>query len=174
MRKLLTLALLSLFFSSNSIALSFSGGNITPPIGFEGPVFKDIGKGTKSIAYFKDHSNDFKTLLQINVFETGEEIPPMQEEELKQGLSQYLLQFLSGVANKRQNFSKGKIEFISISGATAARIKWTGVAHGKNLEGIMYCYVNGSKIISLHTQDLTSHNGVFLEQAVQSLESIKR
>lgn len=162
------------FFSTNSIALNFGGGNIIPPNGFEGPVVKEIGQGAKSIAYFKGHGNQFKTLLQLNVFETGKEIPSMSERELKQGLSRYLLQFLSGVARKRENFSKGSVEYISIAGTIAARIHWSGDAKGKELEGIMYCYINGSKVISLHTQDLATRNGVFLKQAAQSLESIRR
>ena len=173
MSKLLTFIFLC-SLSVNSYALSFGGGDITPPNGFKGPIVKELGQGAKSIAFFKEHSGQFKTLLQLNIFDTGKEIPPMKDDELKQGISQYLLQFLSGVARKRQNFTKGKIEFISISGATTAKIKWSGSAHGMDLEGVMYCYINGSKIISMHTQDLKSHNGVYINQAVQSFESIKR
>ncbi|GGB79302.1 hypothetical protein GCM10011352_01200 [Marinobacterium zhoushanense] len=173
MCRILTLVIL-LIVSFNSYAFRFSGGELTPPQGFEGPVTKDMGRGSQTIAFFKEQSEKFKTLLQITVFETGQELPEMSESELKQGLSNYLLKFLSGVSRQRANFIKSDVTFVDISGITASKVSWRGSAHGMELEGVMYCYLSGSKIISMHTQDLASNNSIYIKQAVNSIESIKR
>ena len=152
---------------------TFADAKIQIPAGFEGPMTQDMGNGMSNIGFRKPHKeNQHATLLQISVWSPGQRFPSLTNEELKQGASKYLLQFLSGVARKRSDFKKSDIEFVEISGVPAAKVKWTGNFDNISMHGVMYCYVYNSKIISLHTQDMVDFEGVFINKAVASFESI--
>lgn len=156
-----------------SIEFSFPDALIKIPQGFEGPQRQSMGNGASSIAFTKKHSDGQNaTLLQISIWAPGQKFPEMSDEELKQGSTQYLMQFLAGLSRQRTNFKKSEVEYITISGIPAAKIKWDGNVGDKSVHGVMYCYVFNSKIVSLHTQDLAEFEGFFTKLAEDSFESI--
>jgi hypothetical protein len=170
------ISIVVIFLSSFSHAneFSFDDASINIPVGFEGPIKKNMGQGASTIAFQNLHEDGSNaTLLQITTWNPGKTFPEMTDVELKKGAVQYLEQFLSGVARKRSHFEKSEIEYINISGVPVAKVNWTGEIDSKKAHGIMYCYVFNSKIISLHTQDLVKFNGLYLNQAVKAFESIK-
>jgi len=168
----IVIILFSCFSEANEF--SFVDASINIPAGFDGPIKKNMGQGASTIAFQNLHKDENNaTLLQITTWNPGKPFPEMTDEELKKGAAQYLEQFLSGVARKRSHFEKSEVEFIKISGVPAAKVNWSGEIDSKKAHGVMYCYVFNSKIISLHTQDLVEFGGLYLNQAVESFESIK-
>ena len=173
-RILISLALFFISISTSANEYSFADASIKIPAGFEGPIEQKMGQGTSAIAFRHLHEDgNNATLLQITTWNPGKPFPEMSDDELKKGTAQYLAQFLSGVARKRNNFEQGDIEFITISDVPVAKVEWSGQLGSKKAHGVMYCYVFNSKIVSLHTQDLVEFNGLYLEQAVKAFETIK-
>jgi hypothetical protein len=173
-RILISLALFFISISTGADEYSFADASIKIPAGFEGPFEQSMGPGTSAIAFRHLHGdgND-ATLLQITIWNPGKPFPEMSDDELKEGAAQYLAQFLSGVARKRNNFKQGDVEFITISDVPVAKVDWSGDLGLKKAHGVMYCYIFNSKIVSLHTQDLVEFNELYLEQAVKAFETIK-
>lgn len=172
MRILLTILLLS--FSMHSYGFEFEGGTIKIPHNFEGPITKNLGPQGKAYGFrnlHKDRQN--ATLLQITVLDPGKKFPPLSEQQLKEGASHYLLNMLSGVERRRTEFKKSKIEHIKISGIPTAKIHWSGYVSNQKAEGIMYCYIYNSRVISLHTQDLKKYSDKYLNQAAKAFETIR-
>ncbi|MCF6262391.1 MAG: hypothetical protein L3J24_02195 [Xanthomonadales bacterium] len=163
-----------MIISQPAFGFEFGAGVIEIPQYFEGPLSHDMrGKGSVHV-FKKAHKHD-KTgaVLQITVFDPGGKFPVLSKNELREGAEKYLVQFLEGVERKRKGFVKSSIEFIEISGIPAAKISWTGSEYSRELEGVMYCYVYDSKIISLHTQDFKEYKGKYISQAVHAFENIK-
>jgi len=173
-RVLISIFFILLSFVTHASEFNFADASIDIPEGFEGPIERSMGQGASTIAFRNLHEDgNNATLLQITTWNSGKTFPEMTDDELKKGSAQYLEQFLSGIARKRNSFEKSEIEYIEISGVPAAKIQWSGEIDSKQAHGVMYCYVFNSKIISLHTQDLIEFNGRYLNQAVKSFESIK-
>jgi hypothetical protein len=173
-RILISLVLFFISISTIANEYSFADASINIPNGFEGPIEQDMGPGTSVVAFRKLHEDgNNATLLQITTWNPGKSFPEMSDDELKKGAAQYLAQFLSGVARKRNHFEQSDIEFIKISDVPVAKVNWSGEFGSKKAHGVMYCYVFNSKIVSLHTQDLVEFNGLYLDQALQAFEAIK-
>lgn len=173
-RILISLVLFFISISTIANEYSFADASINIPNGFEGPIEQDMGPGTSVVAFRKLHEDgNNATLLQITTWNPGKSFPEMSDDELKKGAAQYLAQFLSGVARKRNHFEQSDIEFIRISDVPVAKVNWSGELGSKKAHGVMYCYVFNSKIVSLHTQDLVEFNRLYLDQAVQAFEAIK-
>ena len=164
----------SLLVSGVAQAYDFADGSINVPDGFEGPFTQAMGQGASSTAFKFPHGKaGASTLLQITTWDSGQIFPEMSIDELKKGSKNYLLQFLSGIEKRRENFKHGQIEFIEISAQPTAKISWSGDAQGENLHGIMYCLIFNSKVYSFHTQDFVSFNEKYTRMAVNAFESIK-
>ena len=159
-----------LLFSGFVQAFEFNGGKIDIPDGFEGPRSKSMGQGAKSIAYIYPHDDDTGTLLQITIWNLGRTFPSVSSEELKVRSEQNLMQFLSGIERRREDFKREQVEFVQISGHPAAKVAWSGKAEGKNIHGIMYCLILNSKIYIFHTQDFSSFKAKYTGQAVNAIE----
>jgi len=167
---------LLLILHNTAFGFEFEGGTIEIPQNFSGPVSGNIGNQGKVYAFRKLHGNSSgstATLLQLSVIDLGEEFPKLTEAEMNTHSRNYLLQLLSGVERVRKNFVKGNPTQIKISGIPASKIMWSGILKGRKMEGIMYCYLYNSKIISLHTQDFFEFKGQYLAQAEKAFENIK-
>jgi hypothetical protein len=164
---------LLLLLSGIAQAYEFEDGSIEIPQGFEGPVTQNMGQGASSTAFSFPHSEAGGTLLQITTWNPGQEFPNMSKEELEAGSAQYLLQFLGGIQRKRENFERGEVEFIEVSGHPLAKVSWKGNAMGESVHGVMYCFIYNSKIYSFHTQDFASFNKKYTNLAVKAFESMQ-
>ncbi|MCV6623458.1 MAG: hypothetical protein OIF51_17095 [Cellvibrionaceae bacterium] len=164
---------LLLLLSGIAQAYEFEDGSIEIPEGFEGPITQNMGQGVSSTAFSFLHGEAGGTLLQITTWNPGQKFPNMPKEELKDGSAQYLLQFLGGIERKRENFERGKVEFVEVSDHPLAKVNWKGNVMGKSVHGTMYCFIYNSKIYSFHTQDLASFNKKYTNLAVKAFESMQ-
>jgi hypothetical protein len=167
------LLFLLILLSGIAKAYDFEDGSIVIPEGFEGPITQNMGQGASSTAFSFPHGDSGGTLLQITTWNPGQKFPNMSKDELKTGSEQYLLQFLGGIERKRENFERGEVKFIEVSGHPLAKVNWKGKAMGENVHGVMYCFIFNSKIYSFHTQDLASFNKKYTSLAVNAFESVQ-
>jgi len=168
------IAILLLSYSVMGYTFDFEGGHISIPQNFEGPITKNMGSQGTAYAFGRKHSDGkTATLLQLSVFNPGQKFPSLSQKELKEAAAHYLIEILRGVERRRTNFQKSKISYIQISGIPAAKIYWSGSASSRKIEGVMYCYIRNSDVISLHTQDFKEYKGKYISQAVNAFESIR-
>ena len=113
-----------------------------------------------------------RTLLQLTAFDTKKSFPPLTQGEMWKVTDKYLRDVLKGVERRRAQFSKGTIAHISLGGAPASKIAWTGRVGDLPTNGIMYCVIVGSEIVSLHTQDAGTVITASMAQAVHAIESL--
>lgn len=170
----LNILIILAIFTQSVYGFEFEGGRIEIPQSFEGPISQDMAGQAKVYGFKRVHDDGVTgTLLQISVFDPGKKFPALSYDELKKGAGNYLSQILGGVERRRQGFAKSGIQYVEISGIPVAKVAWTGLASSEKMEGVMYCYIYNSKIISLHTQDFTEYKGQYLSQAVHAFENIK-
>ena len=112
-------------------------------------------------------------MLQMTVYDFGAQMPAISKEHLGDGAESYLLQFLKGVERNTISFSGAAPIRISLGGLPSARVSWTGIVGGRAMQGIMYCTVNGSKVVSFHAQDFQDAPPADLKQAVNAIESVR-
>jgi hypothetical protein len=62
---------------------------------------------------------------------------------------------------------------VADQGLEAARATWTGDAEGMQWRGVMYCVIVGTKIVSLHVQDLAASPPRSLREADAAVASIR-
>lgn len=150
---------------------NFGDGSIDIPDGFNGPFSQSLGPGVNATAFIFEHTPQAATLLQISSWNPGKPMPEMSREQLEALSSKYLLEFLSGIERKREEFKKGVVTFVKVSNHPVAKIEWEGVLNGKSLHGTMYCFILNSKIYSFHTQDQVEFKGRYKDIAVKAFES---
>lgn len=174
MKKLLTLLLLFLCPFATCFAEQFSaeGVSLEVPRGFSGPISQTMD--TAMVYGFTKPSSaaGTKTLLQLSAYEMGKPVPKLSKEEMWVGSDKYLLDFLKGVERRRILFSQGEIVHISLGGIPASKISWSGILDGLEANGVMYCVIVGSKIISLHTQDIGDEITPSMSQVIKAIESL--
>ena len=169
-----SIALLTLLAASATAAagdFTLQPVTIAVPAGFEGPI-RQQQQGATMVAFTKSGPNA-KTLLQISIYDFGKNQPKMTDAERKSAASKYLLDFVGGVERRRTNFRRTEPSPMTIGGAPAARLQWTGRLQGLDTVGVMYCFVAGTKVISFHTQDLGSEPTAAMGEAMQAFEAVK-
>jgi len=174
MKKLIVGLLLCFALFTESFAGQFSAEGITLqiPEGFEGPVSQSKEK-LALYGFIKPSSTpQIRTLLQLSSYDLGKTIPKLSKEEMWAGSDKYLLEFLKGVERRRTGFSQSKIVHISLGGIHASKISWSGSLEGLKANGVMYCVIVGSKVISLHTQDAGNEITPNMLEAIKSIESL--
>lgn len=167
------LTFLIFIISNTAYAYNFSGGEITIPQGFEKPMTRTLGGGATTTSFKYPHTKDKATILQITSWTPDQKMPPLTLEGRKEANISYLLHFLSGVEERRTDFSRGKIEFITISNVPTARIMWSGKSEGKSLYGVMYSFIHNSNIYSLHTQGFASISTPTINLSADAIEGIQ-
>jgi len=164
--------LLALPFAAARCA-DFGPISITVPQGFDGPI--GGGKGSaRTAAWIRRHADaQGGTLLQVTTYDGGPDLRSSGWQARAQGAKKYLLEFVAGVAQQRENFQLGEVESLSLAGEPAVRVKWTGTAGSATAIGVMYCVLLDTAIVSFHTQDTGSEITDAMKSAMAAIESIK-
>lgn len=91
-------------------------------------------------------------------------------------LEQFLSEMLDGVKKRRTNWSESKPQKMKINGLNALRISWSGIdrASKKWMHGVMIAFVDNSKFISAHTQDVEPFHIRSLELGEMSILTLKK
>jgi len=174
MKKLMIVVLLSLALFTECFAGQFSAEGITldVPNGFEGPLSQSMERAV-TYGFTKPSSTpQFRTLLQLSAYDLGKSIPKLSKKEMLEGTDKYLLEFLKGVERRRTGFTQSKIVHISLCGVPASKISWSGSFEGLKANGVMYCAIVGSKVLSLHTQDAGNELTPNMLEAMRCIESL--
>jgi len=147
--------------------------SITVPQGFDGPI--GGGKGSaKTAAWIRRHADaQGGTLLQVTTYDDGPDLRSVSWQARAQSAKKYLLEFVAGVAQQRENFQLGEVESLSLAGEPAARVRWTGTVGSAMAIGVMYCVLLDTSIVSFHTQDTGSEITDAMKSAMAAIESIK-
>lgn len=170
----LVLASILVFFSAVAHAANYSYPEFTAdlPSGFEAPVAQG-NSGAKSWVFAKSNkSSSVVGILQITVYDFGEALPAMSEDETNQAMEQYLMEFLAGVERRRSSFSTGAISNTSIGIRNARSIDWEGLAEGIPMRGRMYVTIVGSAVYMLHVQGSEQQFAALLSELSSTIETM--
>lgn len=156
-----------------AICADFGPISFTVPQGFDGPI--GSGKGSaKTAAWIKRHTDaQGGTLLQVTTYDEGPELRSIGSQARAAGARKYLLEFVAGVAQQRENFQLGAVESLSLAGVPAARVRWTGTVGSAAAIGVMYCVLVDTSIVSLHTQDMGSEITDAMKSAMAAIEAMQ-
>lgn len=146
---------------------------ISIPAGFEGPVSQSQGK--VSVTGFRKPrpGTDVATLLQISMYDFGPQLANIPKNELGNAAEKYLRELVAGVERRRTDFVLSPPARLQLAGIPVAKAKWTGKLNGLNTNGVMYCFLVGTRIISLHTQDTGSTPTNAMKEAMKAIESLR-
>ena len=156
-----------------TFSADFGPVSISVPEGFSGPLggTKDGGATT---AWVKHHPDtDGGTLLQITTYDEGAALKGMTLSQRAEGAKRYLLDFVGGVARRRDNFKLGAVEPLHLAGLPAARVTWTGTAGSVPAIGVMYCVLIDTTIVSFHTQDSGAEITAAMKSAIAAIEDVR-
>ena len=124
--------------------------------------------GGVTIAWVKRQpGKDGGTLLQVSAVDVGTSLDGISPAQQAEGARHYLLEFVNGIGQRRENFELGDIEQVSLAGLPAARVRWNGAVGDKAAIGVMYCVLNGR---SLHTQDTGSTITAAMYSAISAID----
>lgn len=166
------LALLTASAAITGSAFTLQPVTLTIPAGFDGPIRQERS-GAITVAFTKSGSGANKTLLQVTLYDVGQELKKMSDEERATAPSKYLLEFVGGVERRRTHFKRTDPSPLQIGGVAAAKLQWTGQLQAVDTIGVMYCFVAGTKVISFHTQDLGSTPTAGMIEAIRAFEQAK-
>jgi hypothetical protein len=147
--------------------------SISVPEGFVGPLGgqKD---GAVTAAWVKHHpDSDGGTLLQVTTYDQGSALKGITRGQRAEGAKKYLMDFVGGVARKREDFKLGAIEVVSLAGLPAARVRWTGTIGTVSSVGVMYCVLVDTTVVSFHTQDTGLEITDAMKSAMAAIESTR-
>jgi len=146
--------------------------SISVPPGFDGPSTGEKEGGVTSAWVKHRPGSEGGTLLQVTSIDMGAALNGITRAQRAEGAKHYLMEFVGGVARRRENFKQTEVEALSLAGVPAARLRWTGTVEGSPAIGVMYCVLVGTTIISLHTQDLGSEVTPAMKAAMAAIESV--
>jgi hypothetical protein len=174
MKHLLLALLLSLVPITTGLSENFSaeGISLEIPRGFDGPLSQDLN-GAAVYAFTKSSTApEVRTMFQISIYDTGKALPKLSNEKMWAGTDKSVLAMLKGVERRRTNFNQGKITHMHLGGIPASKISWSGDYEGVPANGVMYCVMVGSKLVSLHTQETSGKSTPNMSEAIRAIESL--
>jgi hypothetical protein len=147
--------------------------SIAVPAGFDGPK-TGTKEGAVMTAWVKRRpGEDGGTLLQVSTVDMGAAMNGITTVQRAEGAKHYLLEFIGGVARRRDNFKLGEVEPVSLAGVPAARVQWTGGVGEVQAIGVMYCVLVGNSIISMHAEDMGSEITPAMQLAMAAIEGVR-
>ena len=169
------LAALALLFCATAEGAAYENEvlRIEIPAGFEGPVRYTGSAPVTSVAFVKRHHGDRGTLLQISTHALLAEGPKLNPQERGLAAEKCLLAHLGAIQRRRDSFEASKPIRVDLSGLSAAKSAWKGIAQGLRMFGTTYCVIVGSQVVILHTQDFEDGPPDNTSDAIKSFESIE-
>jgi hypothetical protein len=143
------------------------------PKGFGGPIAGKMDDQATVVAFTKPHSGaSTSTLLQVTTYNPGASAPP-PKEQLGVLADKYLPQFLAGIERRRTSYTATAPRRVTLGGIPASMASWSGMVEGLPAHGTMYCAIVGTKIVSLHVQDLVSAPSSNFQEAEASIKAVR-
>lgn len=158
-----------------SLSAQYEDGpvRLAVPAGFEGPQIESTSPGFKVAGFVRGiPGTERGTLLQVTTIDldvAGLSLPDSSDAHPTESL---VSEFLTGVERRRSNFEVVSRDRIELSGLPAARAEWRGLSRGREMRGVMYAVVIGSRVVILHTQTFGDAPEDHLPAAVQAIESV--
>lgn len=147
--------------------------HLAVPAGFGGPEVQTPSPGIKFVNFLRTiPGTERGTLLQVSTLDldvAGLSLSDPGEAQMTESL---LTEFLSGVERRRDRFELVSRDRIELSGLPAARAEWRGTVRGRDMQGVIYCVIVGSRVVTLHTQTFSDAPADHLVSAVQAIESV--
>jgi hypothetical protein len=146
---------------------------ISIPEGFDGPI-RSEEEGGVTLAWVKRvPGREGGALLQVSYIDLGTSLDGMAPAQRGQGATHYLLEFISGIAEKRGNFAMGDVEAVSLAGLPGSRVRWTGTVGDSAGVGVMYCVLVGHSVVTLHAQDVGNTITPAMYSAIAAIEAVR-
>lgn len=143
------------------------------PKGFGGPIVGKMDDQAIVVAFTKPHSGaSTSTLLQVTTYNPGASAPP-PKEQLGALADKYLPQFLAGIERRRSSYTASSPRRVTLGGIPASMASWSGMVEGAQAHGTMYCVIVGTKIVSLHVQDLVAAPSANYQEAAAAIRAIR-
>lgn len=143
------------------------------PAGFEGPEIQTTSPGFKIAGFVRAiPGTERGTVLQVTTIDldvAGLSLPDSGEAHPTEAV---LAEFLTSVERHRDKFEVVSRDRIELSGLPAARAEWRGPSRGRDMRGVMYCVIAGSRVVILHAQTFGDAPEDHLPAAVQAIESV--
>lgn len=146
---------------------------LSVPAGFEGPESQK--RGGLTLAGFRkpNPGTDTAALLQISLYEFGVRLADLPARERGNAAEKYLRELIRGIERRRSAFVLSPPTRLKLAGIPAARAAWRGSLNGQDGNGVMYCLVVGTQVVSLHTQDAGSAPTQAMEDAMKAIEGLR-
>lgn len=114
------------------------------------------------------------TGLQLVVQETDMLASQLTEAELVEISRRYLSNMLQAVGRRRTDFRKSEPTAITLAGAPASEVSWTGRMNGHMSNGRLYCLATGSDILFLHVMGPGAVPDADMKTAIQAIKALRR
>jgi hypothetical protein len=146
---------------------------IAVPEGFAGPATRNLDGGL-TVAWVKRRpASPAGTLLQISTVDLGAALDQVKGPDRYEAAKHYLLEFVKGVGQRRDNFQLGDVDRVTLAGLPAARVRWSGSLGNEPAVGVMYCVLVHHSVVSLHTQDAGSELTPAMYSAMSAIDAIQ-
>jgi len=167
------LALLIIFGSGRAPAADVGPVSLVVPEGFEGPVTNGENGGLTAAWVKRPVAMTGGTLLQISTLDMGTSLDGIPAQQRSEAVEHYLLEFIKGVAQKREGFELGAVDSVKLAGLPAARARWTGSVAETPAIGVMYCVLVGHSLVNFRTQDEGSQITPAMYSAIAAIEAMR-
>jgi len=168
-----SLALLWLVCSGVALPADVGPVSLTVPEGFEGPATNQENGGLTAAWIKRPVGTAGGTLLQISTVDMGSSLDGLAPDQRVEATEHYLLEFVKGVAQKREGFALGAIDTVTVAGQPAARVRWTGRLGDAPAIGVMYCVIVGHTLVNFRTQDEGSDITPAMYTAITAIEGVR-
>lgn len=129
------------------------------------------------------HGSEHSTLLQISIFDYGDELKDVPKEKLGEKAAEYVLEFLGSIEKSHAHFHASPPTHLALGGRPGARVEWTGsptgdewkgtVAETQSMSGVLYCVIVGTKIVWFRTQWFSSSPAADRSNALRAIEAVR-
>jgi hypothetical protein len=147
--------------------------SVTVPEGFEGPEMNAEGDGLTAAWVKRPVAMVGGTLLQISTVDLGASLDGITGEQRIEAVGHYLLEFIKGVSQQREDFELGTVDAVTLAGLPAARVRWTGRLGVTPTIGVMYCVLVGHALVNVRIQDEGSQITPAMYGAITAIEGMR-
>jgi hypothetical protein len=87
---------------------------------------------------------------------------------------QFLETMLGGVKRRRTDWTQSAVERGKVNGLEFLRVRWSGTAEGRKMQGIMYAARDGDRFLQLATQDIEPHHTEALKLGEATIQTFRK
>jgi hypothetical protein len=167
LRALLISLCLSFACTAHAADAQAGGVVIAIPPGFSGPLREEINPSTETIGYVAGSAkNRTAELITLTRYSIGEKEPARDASE-------YLLEMLRGIEQRRTHYRRTPVEKIRLGGIMGARAQWVGKLDGAPTSGAMYCIIVENDVIVLHAFGSGGEENAKRKLSMRAIEALR-